>query len=170
MARPSLRPDPDTVRDGSLRSRSRRRRADDNALYVPEEYKQPGMSYEWKKESVLGQEDPSYMSSQMENGWEPVALEKMPRFGRKGEVGVVRREGLVLCERPVELTREAEEEELERARNVVLNNQRKMLGADYGAGMPNRGSKIRSSYGEAPAGRIPITSQATTRGTVELED
>lgn len=145
MARPPLRSSDDTnIRDGEIRTRSRRRgRASDDKLHIPPEYKNPDLSYEWKRESVLGDDsDHSYLNQQFDNGWEPVDLKDMAFFGRADGSGCVRRDGLILCARPRELTYEARVEDYQIARDVVQQNNARMTGGNFGD-MPNKGSNVK---------------------------
>jgi hypothetical protein len=164
MGRPPLRAASEPARDG-IRTRTRRRATEDK-MFVPPELKIPGMSYEWKREATLGQEDPQYLSSLMENGWENVSLEEMPNFGRDGDSGVVRRDGQVLMKRPIELTKEARIEDYQIARQQVLGNASKMSGGDV-AGLPVRGGQQKTDYRDMP-GDFAVSRTATTQ--IELQD
>lgn len=82
-------------------------------------FKENGMSVEWKREVVYGAHDPSYDVFMREQGWEPVDGKRFPEYVGTGHTGPIRRDGLILCERPIELTREAMREEREAARDAV---------------------------------------------------
>jgi hypothetical protein len=164
MTRPAMREESES---GRPPVRARRRRSNEDKFAVPSEYRTPGVSYEWKKESCLGEEDPMYMSSLIENGWVNVQLEEMPAFGRTGETGAVRRGGQVLMKRPIELTKEARIEDWQAARSQVKGNVSKMTGADAIEGMPNRGNKVQVNYDQMPADARMFKS-ATTQ--IELDD
>lgn len=163
MSRPSIRPDAEPMRPGI---RARRRRTNEDNFAIPPELKRPGLSYEWKKESCLGQEDPMYMSSLLDNGWENVQLEEMPCFGREGETGAVRRGGQVLMRRPIELTKEARVEDWQIARAQVKGNAAKMMGADAVEGLPARGNNMNSKYDQMP-GDFGVVKTATTQLTLD---
>lgn len=78
-----------------------------------------GMSWEWKRQSVLGQPDYGYEVMQAEQGWEPVQAERFPKFMPPGYSGAIIRDGMMLMERPQELTDEARAEDLSNAREQV---------------------------------------------------
>ena len=54
--------------------RTRRRKAtvNEDMFYIPVDEIPEGSSYEWKRWSVNGQEDPFYIAQLREQGWEPV--------------------------------------------------------------------------------------------------
>lgn len=71
-----------------------------------------GWVYEWKRHSVLGQEDPGYMAELAQVGYTPVPAERHPGLflptDFKGSIIIG---GQILMERPIELQREAKDEE-----------------------------------------------------------
>lgn len=97
------------------RVRTRRRKSVDAQLsdqfYLPPEEIPEGLSYEWKRYSNVGQEDPFYFSHMREQGWEPVNPKNHPNWVPPGykEPHIIKG-GLILMERPAELTREARQE------------------------------------------------------------
>lgn len=86
----------------------------------------PGMTYEWKRVSTLGARDPSYEVLLAEQGWEPVPVERHPNFMPTGYRGPIERGGLVLMERPVELTEEARAEAARDAFEVVRTKEEQL--------------------------------------------
>ena len=79
-----------------------RKRAEDR-LYIDPKIIPHDMTYEWKAESVNGKPDPLHINDLMDNHWTPVPESRHPGV-------VVRRDGLILMERPAYLTDEANEE------------------------------------------------------------
>jgi hypothetical protein len=76
-------------------------------LYVPPHKIPAGMTYSWVRETTLNEPDPDNMTDRMVRGWQPVPAARHPEMvppplpGHEGiEVQVIRRGGLMLCERP----------------------------------------------------------------------
>ena len=110
------------VRDEPLRDeprKTRKRKGDVDEFYIPAEMIPPGVSYEWKRYTTMGQHDPGYDVSLRENGWEPVDVARHPQFMPPGYNGPIIRKGMILMERPTYLTEEAREEDLSNARNAI---------------------------------------------------
>lgn len=116
--RPEMRADP---RDTRVRERKRKNDAD--PFYISDSIIPDGMTYEWKRKSTFGQEDVSHQMHMQENGWDPVDASRHPGYMPAGYSGAIERSGMVLMERPVELTNEARDEDYRNARAVVLNNE-----------------------------------------------
>lgn len=84
----------------------------------------PGWSYEWKRHTVAGAEDPSYAVSLARKGWEPVPVDRLPHLmPASSKDQYVTRKGMILMERPAELTDEARNIEERRARLQVRNKE-----------------------------------------------
>lgn len=82
-------------------------------------------SYEWKSFSVAGKEDEDYSRRLRENGWSVVPHSRHEYMPKQGNAIVSN--GLILMERPIELTQEARNEEM-RLRNDRLQSSYDMLG------------------------------------------
>jgi hypothetical protein len=92
-----------------------------------------GMSWEWKTATVYGKSDASYNAFLRDQGWEPVMAERYPgKFVDEGVRGPIMRDGLMLMERPMELTREAMAEERMAARAAVAIKEQQLHGAPDG--------------------------------------
>lgn len=93
-----------------------------------------GWSYEWKMESVLGRVDPAYETALRRKGWFPVPTSRHPSYMPVGTPGQepIRRKGMILMERPMELTLEARGIELTRARNQVRQKEAQLNAAPPG--------------------------------------
>lgn len=97
-----------------------------NQFHVPPEIIPPGWSWEWKTETVAGMPDPAYAAELAQNGWEPVLAESFPGIFMPIDCkGAIRRKGMILMERPMELTLEAQRDEQMRAKERVGNAVRK---------------------------------------------
>lgn len=108
-----------------------------------------GMDYEWKRKSMFGAEDIENMINLDQNGWSPVPADRHPELmGRRAVVGgEIVRGGLMLMERPVEITEEARELDTFAARSQVAQ-QVQRLGLE---GKRAAGKGIKTSY-DAPQG------------------
>lgn len=91
-----------------------------------------GISYEWKTETVYGANNPAYDGFMRNQGWEPVDAKRHPDMMPDGYKGPVRREGLILMERPIELTREAMMEERMAANEAVQIKEEQLGNAPKG--------------------------------------
>ena len=98
---------------------------DDKYHIYPEEVPE-GISYEWKRVSIYGQEDKSHQVKLRQMGyWQPVAGRTHPRFGFIDDQPIVI-DGLMLMERPIELTEERLDREKKKA-NSQVSGQMKAL-------------------------------------------
>jgi len=129
----SMRPDqrPEGAHEESSRERAARRAAeimghlegaldegtdelDLSGVQVPD-----GWTYEWKRKTVYGKEDPSYDTKLARTGWEAVPANRHPSMMPKGHRGEITREGLVLMERPKVITDRVKQIMYDRARGAV---------------------------------------------------
>ena len=103
-------------------------------LHIPSNKIPNGMNYAWVRESTLHEPDPDNMTDRMIKGWSPVPAERHsemvppPLPGYEGmEASVIRRGGLILCERPtreVEMARqERDMENMEVLQDVAWTGQ-----------------------------------------------
>lgn len=117
-----------------------------------------GWSYEWKRYAVLGMQDPAYEVQVAKGGWEAVPThrhtEMMP-VGYQGDT--ILRKGMILMERPLEITLRARERDKANARNQVRMKEAQLSGQPAGPNSPfapdNKGSplvKISKSYEPMP--------------------
>ncbi len=127
----------------TVRERKRKGGSNIDRFGVPPGMIPDGMSWEWKRETTTGKPDPTYMAFLYDQGWEPVEQERYPTFP-------VRRDGLILMERPMELTIEARAEEKAAARDAVRQKERQL----YDAG---DGEFARKNADGSPAVKISTT-------------
>ena len=103
-------------------------------LYVPKDKIPPNMTYAWVRESTLNEPDPDNMTDRMVRGWQPVPAARHPEMvppplpGYEGmEVTVIRRGGLILCEKPEDEVKWArqnrDEENLQMLQDVAWTGQ-----------------------------------------------
>ena len=129
--KPDLRPDVRgaMTNEEDPRARAARRAAevrghlgdmDDGTNEFPLPPSPDGWTYEWKRKSVMGQEDPAHMTDLLRKGWEPVPASRHPEMMPSGNTyESVERKGMLLMERPTELVEEARSIEQRRARAQV---------------------------------------------------
>ena len=130
--RPSLRPQ---MKDNDPRARAAKRAAEvrgnigsmdegvDDCVIAPSEIP-AGWSYEWKRHTVAGAEDPSYTVSLARKGWEPVDAGRHPHLmPANTKDQYITRKGMILMERPLELTEESRRIADRQARLQVRNKE-----------------------------------------------
>lgn len=92
-----------------------------------------GWEYEWKRLEVLGKEDPAYQVSLARKGWDPVPADRHPEMmPKEAKDKIVTRKGMILMERPKELSDEAREIEKKRARDQVRVKEKQLNEAQPG--------------------------------------
>lgn len=125
MARQAMRDEDPRMRAAARAEEIRKHRANQNLDEVDRFRIEPSMipdgwTYEWKRRTLLGQEDPAYQVELARQGWEPVPLSRLPMLMPPDWQGeTIERDGMILMERPAELTSEARDVELRRAKSQV---------------------------------------------------
>ena len=104
---------------------------------------------------VLNQEDPSYQVHLARMGWEPVPAGRHPEMMPAGTTSkTIERKGMVLMERPSEITNESRMISLRRARGQVRAKEEQLAAAP--AGQFERSNKdaslvkVKKSYEAMP--------------------
>lgn len=134
----------ETTHAAPRRTRRRKDTVHDDIFYVPVDEIPEGSSYEWKRWSVHGQEDPFYIASMREQGWEPVDPRRHPNWVPPGyNQPYIIKGGQILMERPIELTQEARAEQRQLAKRQVRE-------AEQRVGLTPRGTGTRDHPGVAP--------------------
>jgi hypothetical protein len=107
-----------------------------------------GWTYEWKRHTIYGQEDPSYQVRLAAGGWEPVPANRDARHLALMPTGwknpIIERDGMILMERPLELTEEARDVELRRARGQVRAKEQQLASTPDGT-MTREHERVRPS-------------------------
>jgi hypothetical protein len=109
---------------------------DDNSeVFVDKWFAQapPGWTYEWKTHSVFNKEYPQYLTSLMRTGWTPVPASRhrdLTYPGYDGENVIV--DGMLLMERPKELTDRVRKRETLKAWDQVRQSEAKLAEAGPG--------------------------------------
>ena len=92
-----------------------------------------GWAYEWKRKTVLGQEDPAYQVALARNGWEPVPAQRHASYMPNGSTySTIERKGMILMERPAEISDEVRAIELRKARNQIRQKEEQLNSAPDG--------------------------------------
>lgn len=139
-----------------------RQRRTDDPMYINPNWIPDDMSWEWKRETVVGQPDESHQINLRENHWKAVDATRLPQMVSAGATGPIRRMGQVLMERPKYLTDEARQEDLDIANNNVRDRESSLGATPAGQFTRNHPSvhnkamrlnKTREAF-SAPSGRI----------------
>jgi hypothetical protein len=146
----------EVVREGMALDRAgrpvtRKRNSSVDRYYVQPGKIPDGWSYEWKRWAVMNQEDPSYLISLQENGWEAVPAGRHPELvanGVNGEAAIIR-DGMILMERPAQLTAEAKQEDIEIARGMIRDKQRQLGETPNGTLPRDAHREVRPRLGRA---------------------
>jgi hypothetical protein len=121
----------DTMREDDPRARAERRAAEirkhnegategtADRFYINPASIPDGWSYEWKRKTIWGKEDPAHDVEMARLGWEPVPATRHPELMPKGNWQTIERDGMILMERPKVLTDEAHRRNLQTARQQV---------------------------------------------------
>lgn len=108
---------------------SRKRTGSSDMFEIPKHMIPDGWSYEWKRELMPASSsvDMAHQMAIQENGWTPVPADRhRGMFMEANYSGPIRREGMMLMERPSILTREARQEEYDKARTQISNQQEQL--------------------------------------------
>lgn len=92
-----------------------------------------GWTYEWKRHSIYNMEDPSYQVELRRMGWTPVPATRHPEMMPAGyKDDVILRKGMMLMERPEEITDEIRAIERKQARDQVRVKEQQLNEAPPG--------------------------------------
>lgn len=140
---PERRPLRDPLRDEDPRAAAERRAreimnhigdadAGSDEFYVEPRVIPDGWTYEWKRHSVLGAEDHTYMTHLKRTGWEEVPASRHPEMMPKGNYEFITRKGMILMQRPAVITDEFRRRELREARERVRVREQQLASAPEG--------------------------------------
>ena len=133
---------PDHTR--SRRTRMRSSSMNQDMFYIPVDEIPEGSSYEWKRHSVIGLEDPFYIAQLREQGWEPVDPKRHPNWLPPGyNLPSIIKHGMILMERPIELTNEARAESRQMANKQIREAEQRL-------GMTPKDTMTRDHDGAKP--------------------
>ena len=117
-----------------------------------------GWTYEWKRKTVMGQEDPAYQVALARSGWENVPTSAHPEMmPGQGNHPTIERKGMSLMMRPASISDEIRDIEYRKARNQVRVKEQQLNNAPDGTFErvnKNDGlTKIKKSYESIPVPR-----------------
>lgn len=104
-------------------------------FHIPEDIKEPGWSYQWMSEKVIGDKDVvrRHNHQMYQAGWRPVLAGSGTRwngvFGPKEDTGHIIVSDMGLYERPTQLTEEATDEERRKAVGLIRDRDQALRGA-----------------------------------------
>lgn len=151
-------------RDGEVLSR-RRSTGFNNYFDVPEHLKDPNWDLQWVRTSCHGKPDPANVSAHFENGWRPANGAGLRAHYGVTDAANIESDGQMLCERPMELTKQALAEDRRNALEL-RNAQAEQFGARdlpsgfedgrrSGDGRFDASKKVRRSIEGAPSSLLP---------------
>jgi hypothetical protein len=91
-----------------------------------------GWSYEWKRKSLWGKEDPGHEVELARQGWEAVPASRHPQMMPSGNWQTIDRDGMILMERPKVLTDDVHKDNLRKARLQVRAKEAQLNQAPEG--------------------------------------
>lgn len=91
-----------------------------------------GWSYEWKRKTIWGKEDPAHEVELARQGWETVPASRHPQMMPKGNWQTIERDGMMLMERPKVLTDDVHKDNLKKARLQVKAKEAQLNHAPEG--------------------------------------
>jgi hypothetical protein len=158
--RPAMRPE---MRGDDPRSAAERRAAEilgnlgGNVDEGVDEFRTPkapdGWTYEWKRKTVMGQEDHAYQTALARTGWEPVVASRHPEMMPINAQGAIERKGMVLMERPQIVTDQVKDADYRRARGQIRAKEQQLTQApqgQFGREHSQAQPKINKSYEPMP--------------------
>lgn len=153
---PEIVSKPRGLREAALRTEELRNRAKDGEIgadFYDEFFIDPravpeGWDYNWKRYETTGMKDDAYEVELRQAGWEAVDTSRHPNMMPIGTRGAIIRKGMMLMERPLEISNIAKQRELYNARDAVASKE-KALGLAPNGHFDRDPSKtgVRKSFG-----------------------
>lgn len=92
-----------------------------------------GWTYEWKRHTIYGQEDPAYQIQLARAGWEPVPVARHPwMMPNNTSTQTILRKGMILMQCPTEIIDERRASDLRKARMQVRAKEQQIAGTPDG--------------------------------------
>lgn len=98
--------------------------ASNDKFHIDDALKPEGVELQWKKYSVVGQEDPYYIASMQRAGWEVMTVDDVPGLAPAGITGPIIKEGMVLMGQVKELTHRARERDRLKAMQQIRDREK----------------------------------------------
>jgi hypothetical protein len=110
-----------------VRTRRRNSTINEDIFFLPVDEIPADLSYEWKRYSNVGEVNPFYIAQMREQGWEPVPPSRHPSWVPPGykEPHIIK-SGLILMDRPIELTKEAQREQRQLAVRQIREAEQRL--------------------------------------------
>lgn len=113
-----------------------------------------GWTYEWKRHTVYGAEDPAYQVQLARSGWSAVPASRHPSMMPHNTTeSVILRKGLILMECPTEIVDERKRIDAKLARDQVRHKESQIAGTPEGTltrDDPRVAPKIKKGYEPIP--------------------
>lgn len=123
-------------------------------FYISRDMVPDGWTYEWKRHTIFGQDDPAYQVQLAREGWTAVPAARHPQMMPAGSSeGVILRKGMMLMECPTEIIDERRSIERRRARDQVRHKEAQIAGTPEGTltrDDPRVRPNIKKSYQAMP--------------------
>jgi len=140
------------IREASIRAEQLRRKMEEDGgnsdvhddFYIDPRKIPEGWDYNWKRHTVANMPDPAYETELLQAGWETVDASRHPDMVPPGYKGPIIRKGMILMERPKEISDMAKDRENRNARELVYNKERELGIAPKGTF--NRDGGVKKSY------------------------
>ena len=105
-------------------------------FWIDPEMVPEGWTYEWKRRFLVGQEDNTHMVALARDGWEAVPVNRCAKhrayMPHDWQGTTIERKGMIMMERPSELTEEVRQRNLFRARKQVRDKEAQLAGTPDG--------------------------------------
>ena len=140
-----------------LRTRRRKATVSENPFDIPRDEIPEGLDYEWKRWSNVGDHDPFYIAAQREQGWEPVPPKRHPNWVPPGynEPHIIKG-GMILMDRPMELTLEARKELRQLSRQQVREAEQRLGMTPKGELSRDADDRVRPRITKEVGRMVPI--------------
>jgi len=103
-------------------------------FYIPLDEIPDGWTYEWKRHTIYGQEDPAYQIQLARSGWEPVSrfAPSVDDAESNSSAQTILRKGMILMQCPTEIIDERRAADLRKARMQVRAKEQQIAGTPDG--------------------------------------